>query len=314
MRGLAGLIGVLGLIFAAGCSAKTATGSETHQSSSCIPPAFRLFGPQPALPKELSTPLEATILSSFAIFRRGALPSEELPGVSPVGGGLDHVLSRDYELSGFYPAYLRQVRRLPDGRRYFVIPAFARPEAVPLARCFRAGVRRRLVQQQHRRLTEPVYCIIEVGGSREAPVPGCEPFAQVAESFQAFHVSDFLGEPTIELVPDGIASVRIVYPSHVQVVASVSENAFLLTPPPTPRSRLDVYLRRLARKIGEGDRLPKAERERITRQYNKAYTGTYPTRIEWLDSAGGLVRAISPPTAESDSATSVGDLRAPIGG
>jgi len=225
----------------------------------------------------------------------------------PVGG----VLYRDYELSSFYPAYLRRLSRLPDGRQYFVIPAFGRPETVPPAHCFPAGVRREVVEQQQRRLTEPVYCIIEVGGTKYTPAPGCEPFAQVAGSVGAFHVSDFLGEPTIELVPDGVASVRIVYPSHVQIVASVSENAFLLTPPRPPRSPLEAYLMRLVHKILDG-RLSTTERNKITIQYNKAFTGTYPTRIEWLDSAGGLVRAISPPNAQTNSATSVGDLRAPL--
>jgi hypothetical protein len=145
------------------------------------------------------------------------------------------------------------------------------------------------------------------------PVPGCEPFAQVNESARAFRVSDFLGEPAIELVPDGVASVRIVYPSHVQTVASVSKNAFLLTPPPAPDSPLDTELKRLLRRLF-AKHLTKAERYWITRQYNTAYAGTYPTRIEWLDSAGGLIRTINPPAAEINSTTSVGDLRAPIEG
>jgi hypothetical protein len=238
------------------------------------------------------------------------LPSDKVPSAD----GLGRELYKDYELSSYHPAYVRQPTGLPGNRRYFVIPAFGRPEATPPSHCFPTGERRELVEQERRRLVEPVFCIIEVGTNRNAPVPGCEPFAQVDESFGAFHVSDFLGgEPTMELVPDGVASVRIIYQGTAPIVAHVSENAFVLTPPPTPNTRLDTGLRRLLRRLF-GKRLTKAERLRITIKYNNAFTGTYPTRIEWLNSAGGLVRALGPPTAESNSATSVGNLRAPLEG
>jgi hypothetical protein len=311
MTGLVALIAGLGLIFAAcGSSAGIAAGGIVRVPPSCIPPAFRFTGPQRPVPKELSTPLEATILSSFAIFRRPALPGDNPPGLYP--GGLRRELYKDYELSSYYPAYVRQLTGL-TGRRYFVIPAFGQPEVVPPAHCFRAGVRHELVEQEHRRSVEPVYCIIEAGGTRQAPVPGCESFAQVNESYRAFHVSDFLGEPTIELIPDGVASVRITYQATAPIIAHVSENAFLLTPPPTPTTPLDTELKQLLHRQ-RGKHISVAERRRITIEYNNAFTGTYPTRIEWLDSAGGLVRALSPPTAERISATSVGSLLAPIEG
>ena len=44
------------------------------------------------------------------------------------------------------------------------------------------------------------------------------------------------GEPTIELVPDGVASVPITYQATAPIIARVNENAFLLTPPPTPNT------------------------------------------------------------------------------
>jgi hypothetical protein len=313
MSGLVTLIAGLGLIFAAcGSSTGIAAGARlVRVPPSCIPPAFRFTGPQRPVPKELSTPLEATILSSFAIFRRPALPGDEPPGSSP--GGLRRELYKDYELSSYYPAYVRQPTGL-TGRRYFVIPAFGQPEAVPPAHCFRAAVRHELVEQEHRRSVEPVYCIIEAGGTRQAPVPGCEPFAQINESYRAFQVSDFLGgEPTIELVPDGVASVRITYQATAPIIAHVSENAFLLTPPPTPNTPLDTELKQLLHRQ-RGKHISGAERRRLTIKYNNAFTGTYPIRIEWLDSTGGLVRTLSPPTAESISATSVGGLLAPSEG
>src|ERR1700683_3763925 len=164
------LFAALGLILTA-CS--SSAGTATAMSPSCIPTASRLFRPQPALPQQLSTPLDATILSSFAIFRKSALLSDELSRLKPGGDGLDRELSKVYELSGYYPAYVRQLTRLPDGRRYFVIPAYGRSEAVVPAHCLPAGVRHELVEQQHRRLIEPVDCIIEVGGSGNAPPQGC---------------------------------------------------------------------------------------------------------------------------------------------
>ena len=288
----------------------------TRLSSSCIPPAFRLFGPQPALPKQLSTPLDATILSSFAIFRRPALPDDELSGLNPGGDGLNQELSKVYELSGYYPAYVRQLTRLPDGRRYFVIPADGRSEAVVPAHCLAGGVRERraLVAEQHRRLVEPVDCIIEVGGGENAPPQGCEPFAAVGEAGRVFQ-PDLYKEPIVELVPDGVASVRIDYRETPAIVVAVSENAFLFTPPP-PTPRVEAELKRLERMepaiVPTTAQRPTARRRRITLQWDKTVDETEPTRIEWLDSAGRLVRALNPPTAESNSATSVGNLDAPV--
>ncbi|HYM45911.1 MAG TPA: hypothetical protein VES65_07090 [Solirubrobacteraceae bacterium] len=312
MRGSAALIGVLGLIFVAGCSEETATGGGTHRSSSCIPPALRIFGPRPALPKELSIQLKATILSRFAILRRSALPSDEPPTAKPAGGKLDRELSKDYELSSYYPAYVRQLTRLPDGRRYFVIPAFGRPEAVPPAHWLSAGVRRELVEQQHQRLVEPVYCIIEVGGGGNTSLPGCAPFAAIDEGGRVFQPSYFTGEPTVELVPDGVASVRITYRATAPIVVPVSENALLFTPPP-PTLRLKADLKRLEHRL-EDSHLTKTQRRSITMRWDKTVAETDPTKIEWLANIGGLVRAISAPTATSNSVTSVGNLRAPIEG
>jgi len=314
MGGLVALIAGLGLILnACGSSAGTATVSVTRLSSSCIPPEMRLFGPRPAPAKELSTPLDATILSSFAIFRRSVLPGDELTGLKPGGDGLDRELSKVYELSGYYPAHVRQLTRLPDGRRYFVIPAYGRSEAVLPAHCLPAGERERrvLVEEQHRRLVEPVDCIIEVGGGENASPPGCEPFSAIDEAGRVFQ-PDLTKELTVELVPDGVASVRIVYRETPPIVVPASENAFLFTPaPPTPR--VEAELKRLEPSIF-ATHLTQAQRRRVTLQWDEAVHETEPAKIEWLDNTGGLVRAINPPTAASTSVTSVGNLRAPIEG
>src|SRR5580692_7530356 len=131
MSGLVVLIAALGLILTAcGSSAGTATASVTRLSSSCIPPEFSMRGLETRrpLPKALSTPLDAAILSSFTIFRRPPLPSDEPPRLNLKAGELGRELYKAYKLSSYYPAYVRQLTRLPDGRRYFVIPAYGRPE------------------------------------------------------------------------------------------------------------------------------------------------------------------------------------------
>ena len=287
--------------------------SVTRLSSSCIPPAFRPFGPRPASAKELSTPLDATILSSFAVFRRSALPSDELSGLNPGGDGLDRELTKLYELSGYYPAYVRQLTRLPDGRRYFVIPAYGRSEAVLPAHCLPAGERERrvLVEEEHRRLVEPVDCMIEVGGSEDALPPGCEPFAAIDEAGRVFQ-PDLYKELIVELVPDGVASVRIAYRETPPIVVPVSENAFWFTPPP-PTPRVEAELKRLEPEVFATRHSP-AQSRRVTSQWDNTVHETEPTKIEWLDNAGELLRTINPPTAASSSVTSVGNLRAPIEG
>jgi hypothetical protein len=312
-RSFVAMLCVLGLSLVTGCSAGTAKVAGSRLSSSCIPPALRLFGPPQAPAKELSIPLAPAILSRFAIFRRSVLPSDEPPSLKSVGGELGRELSKDYDLSGYYPAYVRQLTRLPDGERYFVVPAFARPEAVPPAHCLPAGVQRReLVEQQHRRLVEPIYCIIKVGGDRNAPSPGCEPFAEINESVRVFQASDFTREQTIGLVPDGVASVWVSYPSISPFVVPVSESSFVLTPPPSPL-RLAADLKRLEPRLIDRH-LTKARRRSVTLQWDKTFAETTPTRIEWLDGFGRLVRTISAPIPGGMSATSVGGLRAPVGG
>jgi hypothetical protein len=252
-------------------------------------------------------------VSSFAIFRRSALLSDEPSGLNPAAGGLGRELYKDYELSSYYPAYVRQLAGPSGGRRYFVIPAFGRPEAVPPAHCFPAGERRELVEQQHRRSVEPVYCIIAVGGGGNAPVPGCEPFAAIDEGGRVFQSDALVEEPTVGLVPDGVASVRITYRETPAIVVLVSENAFSFTSP-SPTPRVEAELKRLEPAIVGTEHLTATQRRRITLQWDKTVNETDPARIEWLGSAGGLVRALSPPTAESNSAISVGNLDAPLEG
>lgn len=291
----------------------TSARANVVEAPSCVPPAFSLPAPRPPLPKELSTALEHRIVSRFAVFRRAPQTRDRPRDLNAAKGGLSRTLGKYYELASYYPAYVRRLIESHGSEPSFVIPAFARREVVPPARCLPTGVRAVRVQQQRRRSIEPIFCVIQIGNAGTHP-SGCEPFAQVGTSFRAFHASDFLGrEPTIEMVPDGVSRVRIKYRHAPPLSVPVMENAFVFVPPPAPRDRVDAYLRALLPKLS-GEHVTKAERLAATKAWNRVFPGTYPSRIEWLGSGRRVLRSISPPTEESTAATSLGDLRTPLSG
>lgn len=319
--GSSALAGILSLALLAGCSGQSGSGGDAQASARCIPAFPRLFGPQPAPPKALAGPLNAAILSRFAIFRRSA----------PSGGRLSRELSQDYTLASYYPASVRRLTAGSAGQRYYVVPAYGRREPVVSAGCASAQERRELVEQQQHRLTEPVYCIVGIGRDGTLPL-GCEPFAAVDEGVEIFGSGASFGQPIVVLVPDGVASVRISYRARAPIVVPVADNVLVFAPPP-PSARVMADQRRLAALKTVGGycsrgssytglrcnftHLTKAQqlqRKRAVAEYDRAVTASDPTRIEWLDRAGGLVRTLDPPTAQRIAATTVGDLRAEIGG
>ncbi len=299
-RGLV-LVAVPALTLLAGCSSNTHTLSVSgnrsdvvahYASGSC---ARELFAPR-AWPKPRGVPLPAGARSSFAVFRRATLP-----GDAPPKGALASELYNSYELASYYPAH---VRRLPGpaGRRYFVVPAFAQVNE-PQEVCLPLHLDRAVLRaQQRRRAVDLLYCFIEVPEKKGVSL-GCEPFAAIGQSENVFSASDFLREPLVELVPDGVAAVRVTYRGRASIVVSVNENAFAFTPPSCP-PRLAAVLRRLQERVVTGN----------PSQYNRMLIHTDPTKIEWLNRAGALTRVIEPPTRKSLEATSVGAIRAPIGG
>jgi hypothetical protein len=146
------------------------------------------------------------------------------------------------------------------------------------------------------------------------------PFAGIVQGGRVFQSDALTKEPVVELVPDGVASVRIAYRETPTIVVPVSENAFLFTPPPpTPRVKAALRKRPKPRIVVIKHAITMAEFRRIASRriaspWDKILGETHLTRIEWLNRAGLLVRALSPPANESNSATSVGDLRAPLEG
>ncbi len=210
-------------------------------------------------------------------------------------------LYSSYELASYQPAYVRRLQELA-GRRYFVVPAFAQ-FSMARAECLSRRVdRAELLGEQRRRAAEPLYCFIAVP-EQEGTSPGCEPFAATGQSARVFAASDVLREPQIELVPDGVAAVRITYRDHAPVVVAVSKNAFAFTPPAAP-SGSAVALRQLQHLVLSG----------TPAQYNTAFIQTDPTKLEWLNPVGAVIRTIEPPRKASVEAFSIGGIRAPVGG
>jgi hypothetical protein len=248
---------------------------------------------------ELSSPLEAAILSRFSIFRRTALAGDQLPLLSSAGVELAA------QLVSFYPGYVRQVEVLPDGARYFVVPGFARPHGIPPGDCMPAalrGDRPELVEQEQKLAAAPVYCIVEVG--HENLGGKCESFAQLEESPRAFETGLLDYEPVVELVPDGVASVLATYRVGAPLLATVAENVYTLAQSGATRLAETRRLRKLNRRADrlERDRhLSSAERQRALQvllgRVEKIIDEAAPRRLEWLDSAGEVVRSIAPPSA-----------------
>jgi hypothetical protein len=89
------LVSVAALLLAPIALAKTPKLSAPCESSSgsVIP----LLEAEESVPAELSSPLEAGILSKFAVLRRAPLPSDQIPALSPVGSEVDD------ELVSYYP-------------------------------------------------------------------------------------------------------------------------------------------------------------------------------------------------------------------
>jgi hypothetical protein len=263
-----------------------------------------------SVPAELSSPLEAGILSRFAVLRRAALPSDQIPALSPVGGEIDG------ELVSYYPGYVRQLKVLPNGSRYFMIPGFAKPQSVPPARCLPAAERPdrpALVEQEHKLAAEPVYCIVAIG--HESAGNQCEPFAEIEQSPRVFTPS--LSEaPIVELIPDGIASVRITYLGGSSVLAPVAENEYSFTMPATIRDTAKQRFTKVFGRLKHAKHKTKAQKRRALEQLiaalHKTLVEAEPRKVEWLGGAGELLHSSTPPKS---SAAIVGvNLPAAIGG
>ncbi len=275
--------------------AKTSTGDSSCRTSVVV------NGSSPevdeSVPTELSTSLETGVLARFAVLRRAALPGDRIPLFSPVAFQIDG------QLASYYPAYVREVKTLSNGSRYFLIPGFAHPQSIPPARCLppsQRAERQKLVEQAARLADEPVYCIVLIG--REGGPSECEPFAEVEQAPRVFQPT-VSQEATVELVPDGVASVRAAYVIGAPVTITVAENVYALTPPAAVRLREHKLLKQGERRVERDKHPTKAQRRRAFNAFlklvKKVLAEAEPTKLEWLDSAGQPIRTISRPSSKA---------------
>jgi hypothetical protein len=302
-RGIAVAPIVLALL--AGLAAIPAAGRAAILLRPPAPPAracetFSL-GSEESAPQALAGPLEAGLLASYAVLRRAAVAADQPPQLNSLE------LQLGYELSAYYPAYTRQLLVSTDGRRFLLFVGLPRVPAVPPARCLPRRLRAqrpRLVAEQLQHAREVVFCIAAVGRSRGllgGAGAGCLPFASVADGEEVI-ADGFSTRAVVELVPDGVATVRLHYRDGGVITAAVSEGAYAYLPPQGPVRMLHNALRNAgpAHELGRthlGARERRSYENALSRLIRRARLAATPTAIEWLGGEGGLLRTIVPHTS-----------------
>jgi hypothetical protein len=249
-------------------------------------------------PAPLATPLDPTVLAQYAVLRRAAVSEDALPPLSSLGGALDGTLA------SYYPAYIRRVVALPNGGRYFLITGFDQTLTVPPAPCLPKALRKarpRLVALDRRLAVEPVYCI-GVVGELTATNEGitCQRYSTVASGAGlaegAFSFGQGLKQPKVELAPDGVVSVRLHYPDAAPITASVSENAYMFTPPVPSLERLKKAFKEFEAKHRHEHKSKRSEaREGIEGlKLLERFASEQLPKVEWLGGEGQLIRSFTP--------------------
>jgi hypothetical protein len=250
------------------------------------------------VPIELWTPLEAPLLATFGVLRRAVVPSDQIPALSPVGGELDgHIAS-------YYPAYVRELKALPNGVRYYLVPGFPVAETVPPARCLAPalrGERPKLLERARQHAAELVYCIAQLGSTEGHDT--CTPFSEVGQAHAIFEDGALLGS-AVELVPDGVGSVRFDYGNSKPIVDAVSENSFLFTTPHSAVRAAEATFERLLRRSPHHRHPTKAQIKAaltlLVKGLEEVAATTAPSKLEWLDAAGAPIRTIVAPKKHGD--------------
>lgn len=223
-----------------------------------------------------------------------------------------------YELDSYYPAYLRQLAALPAAGRAFLVTGFRRVFPVPPARCLPKPLRSKrnsLVRRQRELAHEPVLCIGFIGAHIDTEGSGCQTLAEV-EATTDLVFPDLSPTPSVHLVPDGVATVRLAYRTGATIVASVSENAFVLIP---ARARIEHFRSEIRHLLSlpTPKHLTKRQRHRrvralvkLLRQAVREFT---PSQIEWLDATGHVMRNFAPHPIEGEGLAPGGLVVASIG-
>jgi hypothetical protein len=286
-------------------AASPASAKKPHVRARCSAAIFEGFVVEEHLPRELSGEPDPAAVSRFEVLRRPATAADQPPPINELGSQLG------FELGSYYPHAIKQVMESPDGDRYYVVLGFRRRFSVPPARCLPPALRRKrakLVREVQRQAKELVYCVAELraGGAEPAGYSDaeCGPLADV-ENGSDLIASDTSRSRVVELVPDGVASVRLIYRDGTAIDAAVHTNAFAFTPPQAPIRRAEATIRRAFHRISSllfGKKrltsLQKRRRRRLLRSlakvYSRALGALVPKQAQWLDQAGRVLRTITP--------------------
>ncbi len=288
-----------------GCAASVVSGKAHQAQISCeeaILPAWHKQAPQ-----LISSSLPQRIQSRYAIFRRLADPKD-----TPRGGTKMFVnaLATQFEIGSYYGTFVRRLTGLAGNREYFVVPGFARPRPLYPSGCGTVAQRRRRTEERRHRIAEPIFCIGEIVLDKKAVPISCEPFAAVPHGLAIFESSGVMHTPVVQLVPDGVATLRIDYRETPPMIFNVTTNTFTFTPS-LPSARVGAELAQLAPRLSSSNRQQRLEAIRL---WNAAIDETRPIKAEWRSGDGGLLRALNPPGIRTVEAISVGNLRAPVEG
>src|SRR4029077_20705362 len=154
--------------------------------------------------------------------------------------------------------------------------------------------------EQRKLESQLAYCIGEIGVSRRPFASTvCLSFADI-ESGGALAASALSTAPVIDLVPDGVASVHLIYRNGATLAAAVHENAFIFTVPQGPIRRARRLLNRLGRKLGQpgGEYANKAKSRRREKMFIQLLKRTYdrlpPKQVQWFDGGGHVLRSFTP--------------------
>ncbi len=283
------MVGVLASVLAAAATAEQRATTPSCRDSGIV----HEFESEP---KELPGAPEPAALGRFGVLRRAAVPADQLPPLNQLGPRLG------FELNSYYSGYIRQLLELPNGVRYFLIPGIKRVPHLPPAQCLPARLR-------HLRQPKPetVYCVASIGSNvHQLSSAGCQTLAEI-ETGGDLADPYFSGSFQVDLVPDGVATVRLVYRGGAAITAPVSENAFTFTPPQTPIARARAALKRLERAFerelkykhkhtaAHPTKRQLQRRERVaSKLLERVLSELPPKQVQWLDAGGNVLRSFTP--------------------
>jgi hypothetical protein len=294
-RRFAGLLAA-GIALLLGLTASPAAAATARSAAACRSPAFRTLLGDDAEPVEISGALDPSVIAQYGVLRRAATAADALPPLNRFGSEVEG------EIGSYYPSYIRRLAVLPTGTRYFLVSGLPKLVTLPPARCLPKVERAKLpkiVALEHRLAAEPVYCIGTVGtlGSEHGEV-NCARYSAVSTG-AGLAESEYAEGPHLELVPDGVASVRLTFHGSPPLVAAVSENAYMFTTPGSSIGLLSARLRKDEKKLIKHERHPDKKELRAALKLIQDLGKERIPKVEWLGAEGKTIKAFTPRAEES---------------